>query len=355
MEFGGAEIRTIEIMDQLNDSFDNIYFFTTSGTEGVLANSLKEKGYKIIPCNIYSFRFPFFFVKQLKEHKINIVHSHISIVSGYIVFLAFLANVKRRIVHFRSSKVGKKSSFFQFLKTTFLKMFILLFSTDILAVNKHTMKSHFANYNKIKKCEIIYNGLRTLYCENNETINLLKNQLSIKNDEKVIIHIGRFHEAKNHYKILNVFLEYLKLLPNSKLLLIGNYHSQIGKEIIEVIKKQKLDSNVLLLGVQSDIKRYLSISDALLFPSLWEGLPGVVLESLAAGVPVLCSDIGCNREIAETNKGIILMDLEKSDHQWATKLYDISKNGKQKIISMEFEKSPYEINKVLKHFKSFYN
>ena len=63
-------------------------------------------------------------------------------------------------------------------------------------------------------------------------------------------------------------------------------------------------------GERQDIPRLLKGADLFLFPSLWEGLPGALLEACAAGTPVLASDIAANREVAEVFPGIRLLGLE---------------------------------------------
>ncbi|PBB06459.1 glycosyltransferase [Salimicrobium humidisoli] len=355
MEFGGAELRTIEIMDNMQNSFENIYFCTMSGEKGRLAKELNEKGYNVIPCNIFSLSFPMEFMKILKKNNIDIVHSHISIVSGYIMFLSFLAGVNKRIVHFRSSKIGKTRSVKEKIKTGVLKLLILTFATDIVAVNRYTMVNHFKNYKKIKKCKILYNGKGMLYSEDERKIRQFKSEYSIKNDEKVIIHIGRFNEAKNHYKVISVFNSFNKIVPKSKLLLIGDNNSELGQNIQDLVKNQNLENKVLFLGRQSNIKDFLSISDVLLFPSYWEGLPGVVLESLSAGIPVLGSNIGGHYEISDTNDGITIVPLNSSDQEWSRTLKSIVYSGKQRQIADSFRKSPYYIEEVLKHFEILYD
>lgn len=63
------------------------------------------------------------------------------------------------------------------------------------------------------------------------------------------------------------------------------------------------DVRVVFLGYQSDIYKYLAVSSAFLFPSAHpEVLPMVLIESLAAGVPVVCSDIPGNNEIVESGR-----------------------------------------------------
>lgn len=350
MDYGGAEISTISVMDKLKYEFEDVYFLTTSGKKGGLATSLESKGYIIIPCSIYSLKFPLLFYQILKKNKISIIHSHISFTSGYIMLISFMAGVSRRITHFRSTKNSSSKNILHILKALCLKLLVYFFSTDIVAVNESTMKTHFKNHNKISRCQIIYNGKESLY----QDINKNHSVLDINKFNKVIIHIGRFHESKNHLKIINVFQEFINIEPNSVLLLIGKNDTEIGEEIKETINRFGLNKNIALLGIKKNIGDYLTLADAMIFPSKWEGLPGVVLESLSAGIPVICSDIAPHQEISKTNLGITLLSNDIHDKIWAEKLYEITRNGKSQAIAEDFKNSPYFVDNALIKFRKLY-
>ncbi len=116
----------------------------------------------------------------------------------------------------------------------------------------------------------------------------IRNQLGIDDDVIVIGHVGRFNFQKNHDFIIKVFDAYTNKHSNSKLLLIGE------GELLNLIKSQvdslSLTTNVSFLGVRSDIPSLLSAFDILLLPSFYEGMPNVVIEAQATGLPCVISD-----------------------------------------------------------------
>jgi glycosyltransferase involved in cell wall biosynthesis len=72
-----------------------------------------------------------------------------------------------------------------------------------------------------------------------------------------------------------------------------------------------------VLGDRSDVPALLRASNVLVLPSLREGLPGVILEALSTGVPVVTSDLETLRELAQKLPGITLVSTKASPQRWA--------------------------------------
>jgi glycosyltransferase involved in cell wall biosynthesis len=73
------------------------------------------------------------------------------------------------------------------------------------------------------------------------------------------------------------------------------YHQQV----LRAIEDHKVGKKWSWLGVREDIPTLLHQYDALILPSLWEGLPNVACEALAAGLPVLASDVSDNARLVQ--------------------------------------------------------
>lgn len=106
-------------------------------------------------------------------------------------------------------------------------------------------------------------------------------------DKKTFIHVGRFHPAKNHPFLLNVFAEIHKVDSNTVLLLAGD--GELRPEIEKQIASLNLQNDVILLGSRCDVPNLLQAADCFLFPSVWEGFGMVAVEAQAAGLPCVCS------------------------------------------------------------------
>ena len=87
----------------------------------------------------------------------------------------------------------------------------------------------------------------------------------------------------------------LDVYPESELIIVGEgpYRSVLEQKI----RANGLGNKVSLLGLQTNPRKWLEEMDLFVLPSLIEGLPTVIIESMARGVPVIASDIAGNNEL----------------------------------------------------------
>lgn len=124
--------------------------------------------------------------------------------------------------------------------------------------------------------------------------------------DPVLIHIGRFQPEKNHRALIPIAREVVQRWSGATFVLVGE--GPMRGEIESAVDAAGLSPTFRFLGDRDDVPELLSNADALLLPSLREGLPGVVLEALAAGVPVVGSRIAPVEEIARVSGGVVCAD-----------------------------------------------
>ncbi|MCL0001495.1 glycosyltransferase, partial [Providencia rettgeri] len=118
------------------------------------------------------------------------------------------------------------------------------------------------------------------------------------NDNIDFISIGRITFAKGHFHLLRALSIVKKDFPNVKLYIIGTYEKDnLQSILLDVISKYKLENNVIFTGYKSNPYPYLKKSKALILSSIFEGFPGVVIESLHLGIPVITSNCGGATEV----------------------------------------------------------
>ena len=129
------------------------------------------------------------------------------------------------------------------------------------------------------------------------------------------------------------------------LLLIGN--GELKNDIIDKIKKLELDNNVFLLGIKESVSDYLMAMDKFIFPSLFEGMPNVIIEAQASGLPCYASS-AITKEANIT--GLVkYIDLDRSSDEWADIILD-DKLFPRKDYKKHFIDNNYDIFKISKTF-----
>jgi glycosyltransferase involved in cell wall biosynthesis len=131
-----------------------------------------------------------------------------------------------------------------------------------------------------------------------------RRELGIAENTVVLLSVGELIKRKNHEIAI-------KALANQK---VNNYiylicgRGQEEKKLKELVKSLSLEDKVIFLGYRNDVPDICIASDIFVFPSYQEGLPVSVMEAMAAGLPIIGSNIRGNTDLIENNKGGYLLD-----------------------------------------------
>jgi glycosyltransferase involved in cell wall biosynthesis len=106
--------------------------------------------------------------------------------------------------------------------------------------------------------------------------------------------VGRLAEPKGYRDMVTAFAEVVREHPGATLLIAGT--GSLEDEIRAEAHRLGIDDSVRLLGLRSDVPALMQAADGFLMTSLWEGLPMVLLEAGASGLPVVATDVGGTRD-----------------------------------------------------------
>lgn len=312
---GGAETRTLEVMPLLREKGVTFDFCTLTAEKGLLDEKIEKLGGIIRPCplrpNVLTFGRRF--VRLLKNSDYDIVHSHGHNFSGYIVRLAYKAGVEGRIVHFRSISDGKDDTIQRRVYKWVMRRFIDKYATSILAVCRGAMEYGWRkDWAKDQRCEVIYNGIdMSVYNSVGNERKSVTDELGIPIQSKLAVNVGSIRKPKAHDILINAIAYVIGKKPDVHLILVGD--GILREQIENQVKAKGLSNKVHFLGMRSDVPRLLKASDCFVLSSRREGLPGVVLEALAAGLPIVATDLPGVREIAEHTDLISVVKVEDSE------------------------------------------
>jgi glycosyltransferase involved in cell wall biosynthesis len=243
------------------------------------------------------------------------VHSHVFNFSGIVLSVAHKKGINNRISHSHNTIDGKDNSLIRHLYRVYARSKITKYSTMKIGCSKEACESLFGEDCWLdNKTQVIRNAIDSRpYKLLARKSNVLKMELGISSDSILLGHIGRFTTQKNHEFLINLFEQYIKKVPNSHLVLIGD--GLLRRKIEELIRTKKLEQTVHFLGIRSDIISILSGLDSLLLPSLHEGLPLVMIEAQAAGLPCVVADTVTKESDLDLNL-IVYRNLGDSIDDW---------------------------------------
>jgi glycosyltransferase involved in cell wall biosynthesis len=113
--------------------------------------------------------------------------------------------------------------------------------------------------------------------------------------EFVWLAVGRFEVAKDYPNMLRAFVTVRERYPGAVLLLAGK--GSLQEETEALVRELNLAAAVRFLGVRNDVPALTSAADAYVMSSAWEGMPMVLLEAAAGGLPIVSTRVGGNQEV----------------------------------------------------------
>ncbi|TMS40332.1 MAG: glycosyltransferase [Methanobacterium sp.] len=102
------------------------------------------------------------------------------------------------------------------------------------------------------------------------------------------INIGRLTRQKGQWFMIRSFKQVFERYPHARLFILGD--GPLKEDLEDLITKLDLNNHVFFLGEQDNVFPFLKNGDCFLFPSLWEGLPLVLIEALSMDIPIISSD-----------------------------------------------------------------
>lgn len=234
--------------------------------------------------------------KIIKNEKIELIIGHNILPEG--IAALFLGN--RFKVPFISWAIG--SDIHNFAKLSKLNNYLTKKCVDnsylVLTTSKELENRIRRISNRVKYVNTFYRGIdianfKTLSSNKEE----LKKKLNLNTFKKYILFTGRLIRSKGIYELAETFITISKKYSNYNLLLIGE---EIEKNnLIEMFKNSGLLDRICFKGIvaHKEVADYMKASELLIFPSWAEGLPNVVLEAMACGLPVVATEVGGIPEI----------------------------------------------------------
>lgn len=278
---GGVESYITNLCGQIKDNFEIILSLPKMRIDGV--DWIRPKNRHNI------FKYYSFWKKFFKQNHFDaLYYNTCDIVSIDMLKFAKNAGVHIRIIHSHSTgnqmEIEKGMNLFHRISEKYNKKHIENYATHLFACSDTAGKWMFGQ----KPFYVIKNGiLLSKYAFSQENRIKLRKKYGYT-DEKIIVGIiGRLNPEKNPFFAVNVLEEWLNKASDRCAIFIGD--GALKTAVQAVVKEKSLDKRIKFLGTVDNVNEWMSAIDCLLLPSLFEGLPFVLVEAQAAGLRCVVS------------------------------------------------------------------
>ena len=348
LSFDGISSVICEYIRAMNRDGLTLYVADTIYTEDSIRKGLESLGCKFVPFpSRRKSLFSYFrkIRKFIRKEKIDIVHAHGNSATLAVEMLAAkCGGCKRRIAHSHSTQCEHVKAD-RILRPLFRHLY-----TEAIACSQGAGKWLFGE----KPFLVLKNG-RDLdkYRFNRDIRASIREEFSI-GESVAVGHVGSFLPVKNHNFLLEIYAELLKRNPNTCFFMIGD--GDLRTEIEDKAKKIGIYNKIHFTGKTDRVADIIQGMDVMVLPSLYEGLPLVVIEWQAAGLPCILSDV-ITKECQVTHL-VEFVSLNVKVEKWAdTILSAASKNQRQKQsveACLELKEAGYDIRENAIALKDIY-
>jgi glycosyltransferase involved in cell wall biosynthesis len=159
----------------------------------------------------------------------------------------------------------------------------------------------------IAKIAVQHNSIRPRPLASPADAQALRSKLGIAPDESVLLAAGRLSKEKAHLDLLAAFARLRETNRDLKykLVIVGDGPERGTLEA--AARSNGINDDVIFTGQENDVQPFYAAADVFVLPSHSEGSPNVLLEAMAANVPIVATDVGGVPEIVENNESAVLI------------------------------------------------
>lgn len=310
LDIGGAEQQLLYLAENLDKKKYQVKICCLSKYLGILSQKqLDDLDIVVIPQIMKpDLTRPYKLLRIVKQYQPDLIHSYLFVANTWARIIGTMCRVP--VIISERNSMSKEPILFRFTNI------FLRFLGSFLIVNSHDGAKRIISRKQFNpdKIKVIHNGIpidKYSYQHKSENLEILKNQFGIQDYEKTIGIIGRLTYQKNHELLIRSFLKIRQLIPKIKILCIGDGPR---REALKIFAKELgLEDSIIFTGRRDDIPACLAIIDALALTSRWEGCPNVILEAMAAKVPVIATNVGGLSEIITDGETGFLIEPDNED------------------------------------------
>ncbi len=297
---GGAERMLLDLARELGPEYDSVvgvlkpgWLLSTIQATGLSHSLVESRGLGELGILRH-------LLQIIREHHVRIIHSHefymnsVAAVLSRLTSVPFVATIHGR--NYYPDKARRRA----------LYRFIAGRASACVAVSAD-LKRFFCQSTGVPSTsvKVIYNGIETKAFERLAGIPFPIGLPDIEKDATILGSVGNLYPVKGHLYLIRALKAILASRPNTHLLVLGR--GQMEGSLRAEARALGVDAHVHLPGFKEDAREWLRCMDVFIMPSLSEGLPLSLLEAMAAGVPVVASEVGGIPEVVRDEESGLLV------------------------------------------------
>jgi len=366
MDLGGAQQAVLYLARHLDqDLFEQVFI---TGEGGLLSSDLSSvssiKRYTVpeltrhvgVTSLITDLRAVAKIRDILRSEAPDVAHTHTPKAGILGRWASWLAGIPR-IAHtfhgfgFDEAQTGAKGRFY-----VWSERITGIITTRFVAVSeRNRLKGEAYGFFCRQNCELIRSGVdfssfRVEPLDKTQK----KIELGLCPSDKIVGIVAGFKPPKGLNHFLDVARKVTDQRPETKFLMVGD--GELRCELESQVRRLRLDSVVQMLGWRRDIPEILPLFDVFLLTSQWEGLPRVLLEAMALGVPIVASNVDGIGEVVKAGENGYLASSGDTSEMTRRVLELL---GNEELCALMGQKSqrmvgPFSAQKMVEDYTHFY-
>jgi len=236
------------------------------------------------------FRYLGVIYQQCRSLRPHVVHSN-NYHGGFELLAAKFAGVPVRIAHSHNvAQAHDDHNLAVRIALRISRMLIQRYATHGLACSEQAAQGMFGkHWRSDPRWQVLHNGIELTEFRKRWNRFEICREFGLPAHAVVIGHVGRLSQEKNHGFVVDLAPGIVECIPQAYFVFVGD--GEARSQLEHTIRRSGLIKRFRLPGIRSDVPRLMtSLFDVLILPSKYEGLPYVVIEAQAAGIPVVASE-----------------------------------------------------------------
>jgi len=304
LEFGGAQRQVIELTNNMPAGEFDMHICSLSDYVP-LGEQLREPHRLHLVTKKWKFDATVVprLAALLRRLKADIVHGYLFDADIAARLAGAMAGVPVRISSERNTDYHIKRR--QLLAFNMTRRYV-----DLVLANSHAGAAFNSRMlgHPMSQYRVIHNGVDTVRFAPRDSL-AMRAELGVADGELLVGMFGSFKQQKNHPLLFEAARTVLQHAPNTRFLFVGEmlYGGMHGSDeycrrVHALVDELGIRDRCLFAGNRPDVDKLYPACEVTVLPSLFEGTPNVVLESMASGVPVVATDVSDNRFIIPDGK-----------------------------------------------------